>query len=447
VPTQCNPPTATSREQHGAQVRYDALIALAAKWNRVATVEEAALALVAGVKFVLSLDVWRFALLEDHGPLVHADHDGAVTIVEGTLDQTSVEQCHVASLSALERSLFASSVHVLLDADSIAKQRDELPSALRERAMNTVYGLASQGPTGRAEHVLVIGTRATLSPLDVKFAGLLGGLFADKVRQLRAEAKLRTAYQDLAERDSRIYADLCESRDFQRSLLPKLDPLPGIEIASVFEPIEMVGGDVYDVAVLPDGTLRVFVVDATGHGLQAAMRTMVLLSEYNNLKYRAQSAGDLLRALNKRLSEHHTPLELLSPAVCADIYPQGSGYACVIANAGAPPTLIAGTSGPRILEAGGSMLLGMSRDIALEEIETVLEPGDRLLFATDGLYDQRDQRNNALAYEPCLDALARAATVPSCVAALRELFDAHRGGADRDDDVTAVCIGVIAQNE
>jgi serine phosphatase RsbU (regulator of sigma subunit) len=442
MPARCTPPAARASDSNGAQVRYDALISLAAKWNRVSSVEDAALALVANVKFVLSLDVWRFALREE----AEGELESAVLVVEGTLERMSVIECKLGGLSSIERALFCAAAPVLLDAEMIAVRRDELPTAVRGRAMNAVYGLASQGTGSRADHVLVIGTRATLSPLDLKFAALLGGLFADKVRQLRAEQRLRIAYKELADRDSRIYADLCESRDFQRSLLPKLEPMSGLEIATVFEPIEMVGGDVYDVTVLPDGRVRIFVVDATGHGLQAAMRTMVLLSEYNNLKYRAATAGDLLRALNKQLFEHGTPLDLLSPAVCADIYQHGDSYACVIANAGAPPTLLSAPSGSRVLEAGGSMLLGMGPEIVLEEITTLLAVGDRLLFATDGLYDQRDQANHALAYERCLDAIAGGQTIPRCVAAIRELFDAHRNGAERDDDVTAVFVGVVPQS-
>lgn len=422
---ECTPPTGPAREPHGAQVRYDALIALAAKWNRATTIEEAASALVTGVKFVLSIDVWRFALIEGSG----------VIVVEGSLETTSVAQAKLADLSELERRLLATTVPVLFDAEELGMRRPELPAGVRGRAINALYGMAASGPSSAAEHVLLVGARATLSSLDVKFAGLLGGLFADKVRQLRAEDRLR-------ERDSRIYSDLCESRAFQRSLLPKLDTVPGLEIATVFEPIEMVGGDVYDITVLPDGRLRLFLVDATGHGLQAAMRTMVLISEYNNLKYRAESPADLLRALNRRVFEHATPLELLSPAVCADI-DLGRERRCVIANAGAPPTLLASPVGSGLLEAGGSMLLGMHPSMVIEEITTTLEPGDRLLFATDGLFDQRSPTNGALGYEPAQYALATGDTLPQCAALLRQLFDDHRAGAQRDDDVTALFIGVV----
>ena len=437
MPVECGPPLVAAVERNGAQLRYDALIALVAKWNRVATVEEAARTLVAGVKFVLSLDVWRFLLVEDEGTFL---------VVEGNLAHTSVAELDGTSLSPLERTLFDSGAPLLWDEMTIATKCGEIPRSMHARGLRAIYGTSSSGVSGRTDYTLVIGTRAALSPLDLKFTGLLAGLFADKLRQLRAEHRLRTAYRELAERDSRIYADLCESRDFQRSLLPAQQHVAGLEIATVFEPVDMVGGDVYDIIVLPDGRLRIFLVDATGHGVQAAMRTMVLLSEYNNLKYRSPTPGDLLRSLNARLSQHHTPLELLSPAICADLEPGGQRRKCTIANAGAPPTLQASAGACRILECDGSMLLGMDETIALEEITTYLSPGDRLLFATDGLYEQRSPDHKALAYEPCANVLTRAASIPDCVAAMRLVFDAHRGAIARDDDLTAVFIGVVPIN-
>jgi serine phosphatase RsbU (regulator of sigma subunit) len=439
MPVECRPPLVTTAERNGAQLRYDALIALVAKWNRLSSIEEAARTLVSGVKFVLSLDAWRFLLL---------DSDGAFVVVEGNLAHTTIEEADARALSPIERALFDSGAPLLWDEATIVAKGSDIPHSMHARGLRAIYGTSSPGAAGRTDYALLIGTRAALSPLDLKFTGLLAGLFADKLRQLRAEQRLRTAYRQLAERDSKIYADLCESRDFQRSLLPAEQHVAGLEIATVFEPVDMVGGDVYDIIVLPDGRLRVFLVDATGHGVQAAMRTMVLLSEYNNLKYRSPTPGDLLRSLNARLSLHHTPLELLSPAVCADLEPGGRRRKCTIANAGAPPALLANREGCRVLEADGGMLLGMDETIALEEITTYLNPGDRVLFATDGLYDQRSPDKKPLAYEPCAEVLASASSIPDCVAAMRMLFDTHRGAAARDDDLTALFIGVLpAGNE
>jgi serine phosphatase RsbU (regulator of sigma subunit) len=98
--------------------------------------------------------------------------------------------------------------------------------------------------------------------------------------------------------------------------------------------------------------------------------------------------------------------------------------------------------GGRVLEAENSGLLGVGPELDLHEALIELAPRDRLLFATDGLYEQRDPARNALGYEPCLGALGAGATIPECVAAMRAVFDAHRGQARRDDDVTGVFVGI-----
>jgi serine phosphatase RsbU (regulator of sigma subunit) len=433
----CSPADDAGAVQHGAQLRYDALISLVAKWNRVSSVDEAARAFVADVKFVLSLDAWRLVVRED---------DAAVAI-EGTRTHTHVLR-GVSQLPALDVELLDRGAPLLMTgADLEERERDIAPS-LRDAGLATLYAAAAPGPTGRNEHVLFVGTTAgALTTLDLKFAGLVGGLFADKVRQLRARERLSDAYESLAERDARLHADLVEGRAFQQSLLPVARRVAELEIATVFEPVDLVGGDVYDIAVLPHGRLRIFLIDATGHGVRAALRTMVLLSEYNALKYRAATPGHLLRALNARLLQHRSPLELLSPAVCVDICRRGDGHDCVIASASAPATLLASRDGGHIVCDGGSMLLGMREEVVLEEATVPLETGDRLLLATDGLYEQRDPGRRLLGYDACLRALASGATLPESVAAMRLLFDAHRGIRRRDDDVTAIFVGVTAGEE
>jgi serine phosphatase RsbU (regulator of sigma subunit) len=432
---ECGPANEGAVVQHGPQLRYDALISLVAKWNRVSSVEEAARVLVTDVKFVLSLDAWRLVLRED---------DAAV-VIEGTLTETRVAR-GVTALTALEVELLDRGAPVLMTRRDLDARGNDIAPSLRDAALASLYAAAAPGPTGRNEHVLFVGTvDGALSPVDLKFAGLVGGLFADKVRQLRARERLSEAYDSLAERDARLYADLVEGRAFQQSLLPVPERVAELEIATVFEPVDLVGGDVYDIAVLPEGRLRIFLIDATGHGVRAALRTMVLLSEYNALKYRAATPGHLLRALNARLLQHRSPLELLAPAVCVDIRRRGDGHDCVIASASAPATLLASRKGGRVVCDSGSMLLGMREDIVLEEAALPLEMGDRLLLATDGLYEQRDEERRQLGYEACLRALASGATIPESVAAMRSSFDEHRGARRRDDDVTAVFVGVTAR--
>ena len=72
------------------------------------------------------------------------------------------------------------------------------------------------------------------------------------------------------------------STALQRSLLPPLPVVAGVELAARFVPAESglaVGGDWYDAFVLPGGVLALVVGDATGHDAQAAAR----MAELRNL--------------------------------------------------------------------------------------------------------------------------------------------------------------------
>jgi phosphoserine phosphatase RsbU/P len=70
------------------------------------------------------------------------------------------------------------------------------------------------------------------------------------------------------------------ARRVQHSLLPVLTPPPGLAVATSFHPAQAVGGDSYDFFPLPDGRLLVAIADVSGHGLAAALLSVVVLG-YN----------------------------------------------------------------------------------------------------------------------------------------------------------------------
>src|SRR5688572_24557611 len=147
MPSKCGPTAVTSSERHGAQLRYDSLIALVAKWNRVSSVEEAARTLVSGVKFVLSLDAWRFSLADEETYDDRPSSRGRVLIVEGDLAHTNVSVTDARSLAPLEHTLFASGAPIFFDETMIAVNDGEIPRSLRARGIRNLYGTASSGPS------------------------------------------------------------------------------------------------------------------------------------------------------------------------------------------------------------------------------------------------------------------------------------------------------------
>ena len=115
--------------------------------------------------------------------------------------------------------------------------------------------------------------------------------------------QLRTALVALEEKDERIQGDLKQAEAFQRALLPSLPEDRALDFSAWYEPAEVVGGDIYDVAEVRDNVFRVFIADTTGHGVQASLRTIAIKTEYDRLKSTHATPGELLAALNQRLCD------------------------------------------------------------------------------------------------------------------------------------------------
>ena len=70
----------------------------------------------------------------------------------------------------------------------------------------------------------------------------------------------------------------------------------------------MVGGDIYDIFQPSSEHYRVFIAGATGHGVQASLRTIVIKSEYDRLKHAHGSPETLLAELNQRLVSQYAAI-------------------------------------------------------------------------------------------------------------------------------------------
>ncbi len=188
-----------------------------------------------------------------------------------------------------------------------------------------------------------------------------------------------------AEREHRI------SESLQRSLLPdRLPEIPGLEVAARYVPATsdmQVGGDWYDVVLLPSGLVGVAIGDVAGHGLRAAA-----------------TMGQLRMALRAYAIEERSPARVVGrvrqlvrrlrlPDVATLLYvvfDPDSG-ALVFANAGHPPPLLIGPDGHgSYLKDGLAPLLGVTPHAGQDvEATSRLEADSTLLLYTDGLVERR----------------------------------------------------------
>lgn len=256
----------------------------------------------------------------------------------------------------------------------------------------------------------------------------------------RANAEISDALATIQRHERSRDEDLAQARLFQAKLLPELPRRDDLGIAAHYAPLDQVSGDIYDITELADGRLRIFVADATGHGVQASLRTLILKSAYDALKARVARPNDLLDALNARLVEEFPDGDLLCSALCVDVRPEPAGAEVTHANAGGVPLyVLAAHKAPWERHVDGP-LLGADHVTWPEPSAFRLEPGQLLLLATDGLLEQtndRRQRFDARLLELDLGAVTEAG---AGLGRLMLEFESFLEGQAVRDDVTAIVL-------
>src|SRR5919112_6759243 len=201
-----------------------------------------------------------------------------------------------------------------------------------------------------------------------------------------AEARLE---QEVLKRE-RVEEELRVARSIQQASLPKVVPeLEGWQIAPYYQPAREVGGDFYDFLLLPGGRLGLVVGDATGKGVPAAL---VMSTTCGMLRLAAQSyssPGEMLQRVNGALFPNIPP-NMFVTCFYAILDPKNGSLS--YANAGHNlPCCSHDDQAATELEARG-MPLGLMPQMSYEEKESVLVPGESVLFYTDGLIEAHNPK-------------------------------------------------------
>jgi PAS domain S-box-containing protein len=249
--------------------------------------------------------------------------------------------------------------------------------------------------------------------------------------------------QELARRcatavdNARLYTERSYiARTLQESLLPvELPDIPGVEAAARFRPTgegNEVGGDFYDMFESGDRGWTVVMGDVCGKGPDAAAVTALARYTLRAAAMREQVPSRSLAVLNEALLRQRDDRRFCTVAY-AYIEKLDRGARVGIASGGHPLPLVLRVDGSVEPVGAPGTLLGVVPDPDLEDRSLLLEPGDALVFYTDGVIESRgdsslDERRLAELVATCAGAGADA-----IAAKVEEAAVLSQGGRPRDD--------------
>lgn len=279
----------------------------------------------------------------------------------------------------------------------------------------------------------------------------------DTIRQLERDLAARNealmqAVDELEESNEKMKRDLAAAARIQQALLPprSLDSGP-IRFEWHYQPCDELAGDILNIIPLDATHVGVFVVDVSGHGVPAALLSVAV----SQMLSRTHGQDAVLRAGERIVPPAEVAMELarrFPPNASTHQYftmlygvMDTSSGVFRFTSAGHPgPVLVPHEGVPCILEASGfpiGMLAADHMPSPYDEIEVLLEPGDRLVFYSDGIPEAENPTEEPFGDDRLIQALEasrRAGLDESLSALVAEV--ATWSGTRFDDDISLVAL-------
>ncbi len=275
---------------------------------------------------------------------------------------------------------------------------------------------------------------------DLELLGLLADQAAHGIEHMRlAEA---------AGEKERIQRELQIGRDIQRSMLPPSPPrLEGVSIAALNIPAMEVGGDFYTFTEYGPRKVGIIVGDIVGKGVAGAINMAATISSLRLIAEESESVPEAMEWLNRYLVR--SPATRSFAAVTFAVLDLDS-KTVHWSNAGLPEPVIVPARGPvRFLEMEGYPLPpGASERSDYGEASCRLRAGDSVVFVTDGVVEARPAGDSGdeFGFDRLLRVLDdhRLEDPDTLLFSLAEELNTYCGGAEYEDDITAVAVRIEA---
>jgi PAS domain S-box-containing protein len=196
----------------------------------------------------------------------------------------------------------------------------------------------------------------------------------------------------LAVDNARLYRERSHiARTLQRSLLPRLPEVSGIQIGVEYLPMGQeneVGGDFYDLIHTEGERWLAVIGDVCGKGAAAAAVTALTRYTIRAVAMWEDEPSTVLRGLNEAMLRQLGDDQFCTVA-CARLQPAPGGFELDVARGGHPVPLLVRADGSVEAVVPKGRALGVFLDPGLAVQRVRLEPGDAAVFYTDGITEAR----------------------------------------------------------
>jgi sigma-B regulation protein RsbU (phosphoserine phosphatase) len=249
-------------------------------------------------------------------------------------------------------------------------------------------------------------------------------------------------YQRVAQQEQRLESDLAMAREVQLRLLPPVKPKHvRAEFSARFLPARTIGGDLYDFIQYDTGRSAIVLGDVSGKASPAALYAALVSGIMRSEATQRPSPSEMLKALNDALQERRVDSQYVT--MLYSVW-NDENQTLQISNAGAVQPLFCREGEVETVKAEG-FPLGMFPNVKYEEFTLATQPGDSLIFFSDGIVDAQNAAGDMFGNERLLAVVKKHQhkSASKIAEAILGEVGKFQKGMERFDDETVVVLRVL----
>jgi len=249
-------------------------------------------------------------------------------------------------------------------------------------------------------------------------------------------------YQALKRQERQLERDITMAREVQLRLLPPSAPThEHADMAVRFLPARTIGGDLYDFLEYTPNQTAIVLGDVSGKAAPAALFAALVSGIMRSAAGQALAPAVMLGSLNDAIQERKLDSQYVTMlfALWND-----ENRTLTVANSGAVQPILCRGGQSMTIRAEG-FPLGMFPDVSYEELAVATQPGDAIVFVSDGILDAENSQGEMYGEERLASVLCSHRDMSASEIAEGILSDVARfqGEKDRFDDETIIVLRVV----
>jgi len=217
------------------------------------------------------------------------------------------------------------------------------------------------------------------------------------------------------------------------------DEIDGLTLRHHMSPMSLFNGDMLLSAKGPDDTIFVFLTDATGHGLPAALGAFPVRDIFYTMADKGCSAIEIIEELNRKLVEILPTEFFLCGAML--IIPPDDRLNCLVWNGGMPDVVLYRPDEHKIVQTikSQNLPLGIASQASFSAqlTEIAVKEDDSIIMYSDGITEAQNKEGRYFGEKRFLEAVASSESFQVIESLLKQV-NLFSGDSSQSDDVSIV---------